>query len=555
MNPMKLKVYKNGSSAHRTVKLFDTTLRDGTQGEGVSISVDDKLKVAEVLDRLGVHYIEGGWPGSNPKDQLFFARAKKELKLKTAKLVAFSSTRRKGKTATADENIKGLLAADTPVVCVFGKSWDSHVVHALRASLEENLEIISDTVSHLKSRKREVIYDAEHFFDGYKANRDYALRTIQAAAEAGADNITLCDTNGGCLPNEIAEIVRSVRQFLPGVPLGIHVHNDSNCAVANSLAAVKEGVELVQGTLNGYGERTGNANLGSIIANLKLKMDIDCLSDKQLQFLTEASRTIDELANVVPHDGMPYVGNSAFAHKGGVHVSAVAREASYEHIDPALVGNKRRILISELSGKASVALKAAELNLDFERDSEAVTNILNLVKQKENKGFQYEGAEGSFVLLVEEALGKRRPFFALEGFRVTVEKETHDGQMVSEATLKVRVGGKVEHTVAEGNGPVDALDRALRKALEKFYRNLKEMSLIDFKVRVINAQAGTGARVRVLINSRVTTAEWGTVGVSENVIEASWQSLVDAVDYKLFKDKQSSSKSKSPYRGLVAHAK
>lgn len=524
--------------ASRVVKLFDTTLRDGTQGEGISISVDDKLRIADALDRLGVHYIEGGWPGSNPKDELFFARAHKELKLKKAKLVAFSSTRHKNKTAATDENIKRLLAANTPVLCVFGKSWDLHVIHALRASLDDNLAIISDTVGFLKSKKREVIYDAEHFFDGYRANRAYALSTIRAAADAGADNITLCDTNGGCLPSEIAEIVRDVRFHLPGVSLGIHVHNDSNCAVANSIAAVQEGVDLVQGTLNGYGERTGNANLGSIIANLKVKLGIPCVTDDQLRYLTEASRYVDECANVVPHDNMPYVGNSAFAHKGGVHVSAVERSASYEHIDPALVGNRRRILISELSGKASVTTKAAELKLDFTRDSEAVNKILNLVKQKEHKGFQYEGAEGSFVLLVEEALGKKRSFFELEGFRVTVEKADAQGKMISEATLKIKVGDKRKHTVAEGDGPVDALDKALRRALEEFYPKLKAMSLIDFKVRVINAQAGTAAKVRVLINSRDAKNEWATVGVSENVIEASWQALVDAVEYKLFKEKR-----------------
>lgn len=537
---------RNGHSApRRTIRLFDTTLRDGTQGEGISISVDDKLKVAQTLDDLGIHYIEGGWPGSNPKDELFFQRARKELKLKAAKLVAFSSTRRKSRTAATDENILKLLSAQTPALCVFGKTWDSHVIHALRASLPENIEIIRDTVSFLKSKKREVIYDAEHFFDGFRANRDYAMSTIRAAAEAGADNITLCDTNGGCLPGDVKAIVREVRQLMPGVSLGIHVHNDSGCAVANSLAAVEEGVELVQGCLNGYGERTGNANLSSIIANLKLKMGFDCISDAQLQMLTEASRYVDELSNVVPHDAMPYVGNSAFAHKGGVHVSAVAREASYEHIDPSTVGNRRRILISELSGKASLAFKAAEFNLDFAKDSEAVIKILHLVKQKEHKGYQYEGAEGSFVLLVEEALGKRPHFFELEGFRVTVEKESHNGQMAAEATLKISVGGKARHTVAEGNGPVDALDKALRNALEEFYPNLRQMSLMDFKVRVINAQAGTGAKVRVFINSKDPKSEWGTVGVSENVIEASWQALVDAVEYKLFKDSRSAQKVRS----------
>ncbi len=530
--------------ASRVIQLFDTTLRDGTQGEGVSISVEDKLKIAEVLDRLGVHYIEGGWPGSNPKDELFFEKAKKELKLKKAKLAAFSCTRKKGITAAHDENMKRLVAAGTPVVCIFGKSWDSHVIHALRASLQENLDLISDSVSFLKSKRKEVIFDAEHFFDGYRANREYALAVVRSAAIAGADNVTLCDTNGGFLPSQIREVVRDVRITFPGLSLGIHVHNDSHCAVANTLVAVEEGVTLVQGTLNGYGERCGNANLGSILANLKIKMGIPCVSDEELRFLTEASRTVDELANVVPHDNTPYVGNSAFAHKGGVHVSAVERQASYEHVDPGLVGNRRRILISELSGKASVTTKAAELNLNFEKDSDAVIKILNLVKHKENKGFQYEGAEGSFVLLVEEALGKKRPFFELTGFRVVVEKAVDDSRMVSEATPKVKVGSKVKHTVGEGDGPVDALDHALRRALEEFYPGLKGMSLMDYKVRVINAQAGTAARVRVLINSKDSKAEWGTVGVSENIIEASWQALVDAVEYKLLKDGNSHAGSK-----------
>jgi 2-isopropylmalate synthase len=517
----------------RIVRLFDTTLRDGTQGEGVSITVEDKLKIAQMLDQLGIHYIEGGWPGSNPKDEEFFKRAASELKLKNSKLVAFSSTRRKNRTASADENIKRLLNAGTPVVCVFGKSWDDHVTHALRASLQENLEMIRDTVANLKSKNREVIFDAEHFFDGYKANREYAMATLKAAYEAGADNLTLCDTNGGCLPHDVSEIIRDIRRHFPGASLGIHVHNDSNCAVANSLAAVEEGADLVQGTLNGYGERCGNANLSSIIANLKLKMGIHCITNSQLQYLTEGSRYIDEIANIVPQDNMPYVGNSAFAHKGGMHVSAVERRASYEHVNPAEVGNRRRILISELSGKASVTTKAAELKMDFTKDSGAVQKVLNLVKKKEEAGYQYEGAEGSFVLLVEEALGKRPTFFELKGFRVMVERSDEDGHMMTEATLKIKVGKKVKYTVAEGDGPVNALDHALRRALEDFYPKLKEMSLIDYKVRVINAQAGTAAGVRVLISSKDAHSEWGTVGVSENVIEASWQALVDAVEFKL----------------------
>jgi len=430
----------------------------------------------------------------------------------------------------------------TAAVCIFGKSWDLQVLHALRTSLEENLRMISDSVDYLKSKGREVIYDAEHFFDGFRANQDYALATLRAAAKAGADNLTLCDTNGGSIPDDVRAIVKEIRQRLPGVSLGIHTHNDSDCAVANSLAAVEEGCSLVQGTLNGYGERCGNANLASIIANLKLKLRIQCIDDRQLQMLTEISRYISEVANVVPNDHAPYVGHSAFAHKGGVHASAVARHTgSYEHVDPEVVGNQRRILISELSGKASIALKAQELKLDFHKDHIAVGKVIAALKHMEHQGYQYEGAEGSFALLVHQVLGKRRKFFDLKGLRVTVEKDPDNGEMISEATLKITVNGQEEHTVAEGDGPVDALDRALRKALEKFYPGLAEMSLTDFKVRVINASAGAAARVRVLIESRDSEGEWGTVGVSANVIDASWKALVDAVEYKLLKDSKKGS--------------
>jgi 2-isopropylmalate synthase len=518
------------------IKLFDTTLRDGTQGAGVSLSVDDKIKIALALDRLGVHYIEGGWPGSNPKDELFFQEARK-LKLKNARLTAFGSTRRKDSAAHNDPNLLAIARVQTPAACIFGKSWDFHVTRALRVSLEENLEMISDSVRFLKSKGLEVIYDAEHFFDGYKANPEYAMSALLAAQKAGADNLTLCDTNGGSIPSQIRQIVRIVREEIPGAPLGIHTHNDSDCAVANALTAVEEGCRLVQGTVNGYGERCGNANLLSIIANLKLKMGIQSVTDKELQSLTEISRYISEIANIVPNDHQPYAGYSAFAHKGGVHVSAMARHSrTYEHIDPAVVGNQRRILVSELSGQANVLLKARELNLDFSRNKGALKSVIEAVKKMEHQGYQFEGAEGSFAVLARKALGEHRTFFDLLGFRVSVEKNSKDEQVVSEATLKLLVDGSEEHTVAEGDGPVNALDNALRKALERFYPQLKSVSLTDFKVRVIDASRGTKAKVRVLIESRDEKDEWGTIGVSENIIEASWRALVDSIEYKLLKE-------------------
>ncbi len=528
----------NNGSMPKKVLLFDTTLRDGTQGEGVSMSVEDKVKIAQILDNLGVHYIEGGWPGSNPKDEEFFKRAR-SLKFKQAKLTAFGSTRRKDHPAHQDENLKAILRVQTPVACIFGKSWDFQVIHALRATLEENLKMISDSVKFLRSKNKEVIYDAEHFFDGFRANPEYAIAAIKAAWEAGATNLTLCDTNGGSLPFQIAEIVQAVRRALPEAALGIHAHNDSDCAVANTLEAVRQGAVLVQGCTNGLGERCGNANLTSIIPDLKLKMGIDCVTDKQLQSLTEVSRTVAELANVIPNDHQPYVGNSAFAHKGGVHVAAMARNTkTYEHMDPSTVGNRRRILISELSGKANVHLKAAELNMDALKDPKAVEKVIHRVKQLEQDGYQFEGAEASFVLLVEKILGKHKPYFDLKAFRVTVEEDRATGVMISEATLKVAVDGREEHTVAEGPGPIHALDKALRRALEKFYPSIAEMHLVDFKVRVINAKAGTAAKVRVLVESRDHKDEWSTLGVSENIIEASWAALVDAVEYKLMKDKR-----------------
>ena len=521
----------------KNIKLFDTTLRDGSQAAGVSFSVDDMLKVARSLDNFGVHYIEGGWPGSNPKHELFFREAAK-VKFKRSRLVAFGSTRYKGCKAHADPNLVALVRSKVKTACIFGKSWDMHVTHALRTSEAENLRMISDSVAFLKSSGLEVIFDAEHFFDGFKNNREYALSALRAAASAGAANITLCDRNGGMLSGDVREIVRVVRLELPGMELGIHAHNDSDCAVANSVVAVQEGCVLVQGTINGLGERCGNANLCSIIPALQLKLGYHCLNESKLLALTELSRHVDEIANILPNERQPYVGSNAFAHKAGIHVSAVARRSStYEHIDPTSVGNERRILISELSGRSNVAFKAGELSIDMDKDPKAVEKIIEIVKKYEHEGYQFEDADGSFALLSRKALKEYKPFFTLKGFRVSVEKND-SGQLVSESTIKLDVGGTEVHTVAEGDGPVNALDNSLRKALERFYPEIKEVSLRDFKVRVINAGASTAAKVRVLIESRDSHSSWGTIGVSENIIEASWQALSDAIEYKLLKERK-----------------
>jgi 2-isopropylmalate synthase len=520
---------------HKEVRLYDTTLRDGAQTEGISFSVLDKIMIAKKLDQLGIHFIEGGWPGSNPKDVDFFKRARR-MGLKNSRIVAFGSTRKAHTSVRRDTNIAYLLKAGTRIVTIFGKSWDLHVRCALKTSLDENLRMICDSVRYLKSKGLSVLYDAEHFFDGYRANPAYAMKTVKAAVDAGADNVTLCDTNGGALPAEVGDIVGEVAARMK-VPLGIHAHNDADMAVANSIVAVRAGCQLVQGTINGYGERCGNANLCSIIPNLKLKLGINCVSDRQLSSLTEISRYVSEIANMVPRNEQPFIGVSAFAHKGGVHVSAVLRRPqTYEHIQPELVGNRRRILISELAGKGAVVYKAGELEIDFTKDRKAPQKILALLKELEHKGYQFEGAEGSFELLMRKQLGRHKRFFELEGFRVIVEKDKK-GDVRSEATIKLKVKGAQEHTASEGDGPVNALDNALRKALERFYPGLRKMSLADFKVRVINARAGTAARVRVLIESRDEKDEWGTVGVSENIIEASWQALVDSIEYKLMKDK------------------
>ncbi len=516
----------------KRIQLYDTTLRDGTQGEDVSFSVEDKLRIAQRLDAFGVDYIEGGWPGSNPRDLEFFRRAR-QLRLHHAKIAAFGSTRRAKNRVEEDLNILALLDAETSVVTIFGKSWILHVKQALQISEEENLEIISDSVAYLKSQGREVIYDAEHFFDGFKSDRSYALQTLKTAEAAGAEVLVLCDTNGGTLTHEVAEIVREVKKHIKS-EIGIHTHNDCELAVANTLAAVQEGAVHVQGTINGYGERCGNANLCSIIPNLQLKLGYKCVEDEHLRRLTELSHFVSDLANLSHRKHLPFVGQSAFAHKGGVHVSAVMKSpATYEHIEPERVGNQRRVLVSDLSGRSNISYKSAELGIDIERAGEHLQEIVEDIKQKEFEGYRYEDADGSLELLIRRRLNDWQEFFDLEGFKVIIHKESKEEKPVSEALIKVRVGDECEHTAAEGNGPVNALDHALRKALEKFYPQLKEMHLADYKVRVLDGQDGTGAKVRVLITSRNSDASWNTVGVSTDIIEASWKALVDSIYYHL----------------------
>ncbi|MCM0082334.1 citramalate synthase [Geomonas sp. Red32] len=523
------------------VKLYDTTLRDGTQAEDISFLVEDKIRIAHRLDESGIHYIEGGWPGSNPKDVSFFKDIKRE-KLNQAKIAAFGSTRRAKITPDKDQNIRTLVQSEADAVTIFGKSWDFQVREALRIPLEENLELIFDSLEYLKARMPEVFYDAEHFFDGYKANPEYAIKTLQAAEQAGADCIVLCDTNGGSMPYEISEIVAKVKAQIK-TPLGIHTHNDGECAVANSIIGVQQGIVQVQGTINGFGERCGNANLCSIIPALKVKMGIDCVSSEQLKQMRDLSRYVYELANLAPDKHQAYVGNSAFAHKGGVHVSAIQRHPeTYEHMRPELVGNATRVLVSDLSGRANILAKATEFNINLDSKDPVTLEILEDIKSMENRGYQFEGAEASFELLMKRALGTHRKFFSLIGFRVIDEKRHEDEAPISEATIKLKVGGKIEHTAAEGTGPVNALDNALRKALEKFYPKLKDMKLHDYKVRVLPAGQGTASSIRVLIESGDKEGRWGTVGVSSNVIEASYQALIDSIEYKLHKEEEGAPK-------------
>ncbi len=519
------------------IRIYDTTLRDGTQAEDISLTVEDKLRIAQKLDSLGVHYVEGGWPGSNPRDIQFFREAR-SLRLEQARLAAFGSTCRADVEPEDDANIQALLEAETPVVTVVGKSWDFHVEQALRISLEKNEEIVEKSLAYLKRHVGEVVYDAEHFFDGYKANPEYALRTLQAALRGGADVVVLCDTNGGSLPSEVRRIVSEVREGVP-VTLGIHCHNDGDLAVANTLVAVEAGATHVQGTVNGYGERCGNANLVSIIPNLVLKMGRSCISADRLKRLRDVARFVNELANLHHDKHQPFVGDSAFAHKGGIHVSAVRRNPlTYEHIEPGLVGNTQRILISDLAGRSNVVSKALELGIELDGESDLASEVVEKVKRLESEGYQYEGAEGSFEILLKKSLGRHRRFFELIGFRVIDEKRHETEEPIAEATIMLRVDGVVEHTAAIGNGPVNALDAALRKALEKFYPAIRNVRLLDFKVRVLTSGGGTESRVRVLIESSDGRETWGTVGVSENVIQASWQALVDSIDYKLMRDEE-----------------
>jgi 2-isopropylmalate synthase len=518
----------------KKILIFDTTLRDGSQGAGISFSVEDKIKIAKALDNFGIDYIEGGWPGSNPKDELFFTQAKK-LGLKNAKLTAFGSTRRKGCAASEDKSLCAIVESGAKAACIFGKTWDLHVQYALKTTNDENLKMISDSVSFLKSKKMEVIYDAEHFFDGYKSNKEYALQTIKTAWDAGASVICLCETNGGMLPSDIRLIVGEASSVFPEMRFGIHTHNDSGCAVANSVTAVEEGCIMVQGTINGIGERCGNANLCSIIPGLQIKRGYRCVPAKSLSKITELSRYVDEIANLIPNDSKPYVGRNAFAHKAGIHVSAIERQSeTYEHVNPEIVGNERRILVSDLSGKSNVMSKAGEMALGLEKTPEKVSKVIETVKNMENQGYQYEDADGSFFLLTKKALENFKPFFSLKSYRVAVEKNS-EGKIVSEATVKLDIGGKEEHTVAEGDGPVNALDNCLSKALTKYYPEVNEIFLTDFKVRVINSEANTAAKVRVLIESSDSVRTWGTIGVNENIIDASWQALSDAAEYKLIK--------------------
>jgi len=515
------------------VEIYDTTLRDGSQGEGVSYSVTDKVLIAKELDSLGVGFIEGGWPSSNPKDMEFFLKMAK-TRLKCSKIAAFGSTRKPGICAKDDHNLKGLLKSQSSIVTIFGKTWDLHVREVLKTTLEENLLMIKDSVEFLVSKGITVFYDAEHFFDAYKANKEYSLKCIKTAQDAGAKTIVLCDTNGGSLTSEISRIVSEIR-LLIGVTLGIHCHNDAGLAIANSIAAVEAGADMVQGTINGYGERCGNADLIPIIANLKLKLGVDCISENSLSKLTHISHVISEISNMKQKNEQPYVGESAFAHKGGVHINAVLKNVStYEHINPEAVGNHRRMLVSELGGKTSILLRAKDLGLDLAKDNPQTKRILKLLQDMEKQGYHYEGAEASFELLMKRALKQYKKFFELEGFKIVVEKHS-DKKITSEAVIKIKVKGTREHTAAEGDGPVNALDNALRKALNEFYPELAKMHLFDFKVRVLNEKAGTAAKVRVLIQSQDQDEIWNTVGVSENIIEASWEALVDSVEYKLLK--------------------
>ncbi|MFN2157566.1 MAG: citramalate synthase [Anaerolineae bacterium] len=517
------------------IQLYDTTLRDGTQREGLALSLDDKLNIARVLDQLGVDYIEGGWPGSNPKDHAFFERIQR-VPLRHATVTAFGSTRRADTPVAKDPQIRALLAAGTSAVAVFGKCWDLHVTEVLHTTREENLHMIADSVSYLRAHGREVIFDAEHFFDGYVADPEYAMQTLHAAADAGASILVLCDTNGGTMPGRLHEIVAQVHEAVD-LPLGIHCHNDSGLAVANSLLAVEAGAVHVQGTINGYGERCGNADLCALIPNLQLKMGYECLSDEQLRSLTDVAHYVSNRANLIPDHHQPYVGQSAFAHKGGMHVNAMVKcERSFQHVDPTLVGNQKHIVVSELAGRSNILYKVDEYGLEVDLDSAKTRDLLSHIKELENQGFQFEGAEASVELLIRRSQDSYAPPFELIDFHVLV-RDKENGIMASEAMVKLKVGDDVMLTAAEGNGPVNALDQAVRKALLPHYPQLEPVHLVDYKVRILDGDAGTAAMTRVLIDSSDGRRTWSTVGSSSNIIEASWQALADSLEYVLLREK------------------
>ena len=535
------------------ISIFDTTLRDGTQGEGISLSVDDKLKIAVKLDELGVQYIEGGWPGSNNKDIEFFVRAR-QLHLKNAKITAFGSTRRKDTKPEDDINLAKIIESGVSVASIFGKSWDFHVHTALQTTLEENLAMIYDSITYLKSKGLEVLYLGEHFFDGYKNNKDYALKTLKKAVEAGADWIVLCDTNGGSMPGEVSSIVGTVCSLFT-TPVGIHAHNDCELGCANSLAAVQAGARQVQGTINGFGERCGNANLSSIIPNLQIKLGYNVLTSEQLATLYSVSRYVNEIANVHMPINQPFVGSAAFAHKGGIHVSAILKDSStYEHIAPELVGNKQRVLVSELAGQSNLVFKAQELGMDINLENARAREVIARIKDLEHQGYQFEGADASLELLLREAAGQLEEIFTVESFKILVEKYA-DRPVISEAIVKLKVHGQTVYTAAEGNGPVNALDNALREAIIQFYPELKSMHLSDYKVRVIDEKDATAAKVRVLIESTDFQSTWNTVGVSGNLIEASWNALIDSMRYALIGKTQTvkQTQSTNEYQGIINH--
>ncbi|HID79151.1 MAG TPA: citramalate synthase [Aquifex aeolicus] len=525
---------KNGK-----VYIYDTTLRDGAQTEGVNFSLEDKLRITQKLDEFGIDYIEGGWPGANPKDTLYFKEVKK-LPLKHSKVVAFGSTRRPSLKVEEDKLVLNLLKAETEAITIFGKSWDLHVLEALKTTLDENIRMVEETCSFLKKHGVEVIFDAEHFFDGFKKNKDYALKVLEAAVNGGADWLILCDTNGGALPHEIYEITKEVVSHFSDTKIGIHAHNDSDCAVANSLMAVLAGASQVHGTVNGLGERTGNANLCSVIPNLQLKMGYRVIPPENLKKLKQLANFVAELANIPLPKNMPYVGDSAFTHKAGVHASAVLKNPeTYEHINPELVGNRRKITVSDMAGKSNLIAKLREYGITDPNPVE-VRRLVEKIKELEKEGYHFEAAEASLELLVKRHFGLVREYFHFDAYRILIAKRKGDSSPVSEATVRVSLDQFEEHTASLGNGPVNALDRALRKALKEFYPSISEVKLIDYKVRIVNETAGTEAKVRVLIEFTDGKKKWATVGVHENIIEASWKALTDGIVYKLMKDEEES---------------